>query len=76
MIIGHGLPLNSSRLVIDVTPDNPNVVYLLSANNSNGFQGLYKSVNQGDDFVLTANESKKIYSVAFSNKKTMAEKLK
>ena len=37
--------------------------------------GLVDKIQTSDDFVLTANESKKIYSVAFSNKKTMAEKL-
>ncbi|WP_104734914.1 T9SS type A sorting domain-containing protein [Hanstruepera ponticola] len=57
IVFGHGLPLSSSRLVIDVTPDNSNVVYLLSANNSNGFQGLYKSTNQGNDFSLVANQT-------------------
>ena len=39
-----GLPLaNISRLVIDVTPANPNVVYVLAADNANGFKGIYKS---------------------------------
>ncbi|PNQ74628.1 glycosyl hydrolase [Hanstruepera neustonica] len=56
IILGHGLPASSSRIVIDVTPDNPNVVYLLSAGGSSSFQGLYKSTNQGEDFTLVANQ--------------------
>ncbi len=52
-----GLPLISNRLAIDVTPANSNLVYLLSANSSNGFQGIYKSTNSGDSFVRTAENS-------------------
>lgn len=37
--------------------------------------GLVDKIQTSDDFVLSANDSKKIFSVAFSNKKTMAEKL-
>lgn len=57
IVIGQGLPTSSNRLVIDVTPNNPNVVYVLSANNSWGFQGLYKSTNQGSSFVLRASQA-------------------
>lgn len=57
IIIGNGLPTGASRIVIDVTPDNPDVVYLLSANNSSGFQGLYKSTNQGANFTIKANQT-------------------
>ena len=46
---GTGLPASSSRLVIDVTADNTNVVYVLSAL-SNDFQGLYKSTDSGVTF--------------------------
>lgn len=56
-IFGHGLPSGVSRYVIDVTPANDNVVYLLAADNSNNFQGLYKSTNEGDDFTLMANQA-------------------
>ncbi|MEE9348760.1 MAG: glycosyl hydrolase, partial [Flavobacteriaceae bacterium] len=50
--ITSGLPNSSSRLVIEVTPANANIVYLLSA--SGGFQGLYKSSNSGTTFVQTS----------------------
>ncbi|WP_242134288.1 T9SS type A sorting domain-containing protein [Aestuariivivens marinum] len=46
---GTGLPASSSRLVIDVTADNTNVIYTLSALN-NDFQGLYKSTDSGVTF--------------------------
>lgn len=50
------LPDSSSRFAIDITPDNPEVVYLLSANSDSdgSFQGLYKSTNSGDFFTKTA----------------------
>ena len=50
-----GLPLaNISRLVIDVTPANPNVVYVLAADNANGFKGIYKSSDLGNTFSTVA----------------------
>ena len=52
-LIASGVPTSSSRLVIDVTPDNPNVVYILSALNG-GFQGVYKSTNAGNSFTTVA----------------------
>ncbi|MFD2564488.1 starch-binding protein [Aquimarina rubra] len=52
-IVRNGLPISSSRLVIDVTPANPEYVYLLSADSGSSFQGLYKSVNSGSDFSKT-----------------------
>ncbi len=48
--ITSGLPTNSSRMLLDVTPADENVIYILSANSSAGFQGLYKSTNGGDSF--------------------------
>lgn len=48
--ITSGLPATSGRLVIDVTPANPNYVYVLSANTSNGYQGVYRSVDSGVTF--------------------------
>lgn len=47
--ISNGVPTGSSRLVIDVTPDNPDVVYILSAESS-AFKGLYKSSDSGSSF--------------------------
>ena len=51
--ITSGMPNVSNRLAIDVTPANPNIVYLLSANGSNQFGGLYKSTNSGLSFIRT-----------------------
>lgn len=50
VISGTGLPINSNRLVIDVTPSNPNVVYALSAADDYSFQGLDKSIDSGINF--------------------------
>lgn len=50
--IAGGLPSSSSRLTIDVSPANPNYVYVLSALN-NTFQGVYKSTDSGSSFVKT-----------------------
>ena len=51
--ITTGLPSNSGRMLLDVTPADENVIYILIANTSYGFQGLYKSTNGGDSFVAT-----------------------
>ncbi|WP_242202998.1 T9SS type A sorting domain-containing protein [Aestuariivivens insulae] len=50
---GSNLPASSNRLVIDVTPNNNSVVYVLSALNNN-FQGLYKSTDSGVSFTQMA----------------------
>lgn len=44
---------NSRRMVIDVTPADPNIVYFLSSANSNAFNGVYKSTNSGATFSKT-----------------------
>ena len=44
---------NSRRIVIDVTPADPNIVYFLSSANSNAFNGVYKSTNSGTSFTKT-----------------------
>ncbi len=51
-----GLPTGTtvSRMVLDVTPANPDVVYVLAANPGNGFRGLYKSTNAGLSFSTVA----------------------
>lgn len=54
---GSGLPTSSSRLVLEVTPANPNAVFVLSADNSNEFQGLYKSVNSGSSFTSLSTKA-------------------
>ena len=53
--ITNGLPSASGRLVIDVTPANPNYIYVLSSTTGNGYQGVYKSVDSGLTFTITAN---------------------
>ena len=54
---GSGLPLTTDvrRACISVTSANPNVVYALFGNNDNGFYGLYKSSDQGDNWTLQSN---------------------
>lgn len=51
--ITAGLPTSSSRLLLDVTPADANLVYILSANSSGGFQGVYKSIDSGLTFTAT-----------------------
>ncbi len=61
--IQSGLPSSSGRLVIDVTPANPDYVYVLSArtrSSSYSFQGLYRSTNSGSSFSKRA-ESRNIF---------------
>ncbi|WP_333693287.1 T9SS type A sorting domain-containing protein [Flavobacterium sp.] len=53
--ISSGMPANSGRLIIDVTPANPEYVYVLSARTDWGHQGLYKSTNSGLNFTRTSN---------------------
>ncbi|NHN25670.1 T9SS type A sorting domain-containing protein [Flavobacterium jejuense] len=69
--ITSGLPASSSRLRLDVTPANPNYVYILSHwsslppfdpvnqpdNNRNGFQGIYRSTDSGTTFTLRNNST-------------------
>ncbi len=55
--VGTNLPSASSRLVIDVTPANPEIVYVLSAANDRSFQGIYKSTNSGVVFTETASNA-------------------
>jgi hypothetical protein len=50
-----GLPAASGRLVIDVTPANSAVVYVVSAATDDGYQGIYKSINSGASFTQQAN---------------------
>ncbi len=54
-----GLPESSGRLAIGVTPDNPDKVYVLSADtgsNNYEYQGLYVSEDSGETFARTAND--------------------
>lgn len=53
-----GLPGNSNRLLLDVTPANPDYIYVLSSNTSGAMQGIYRSTNGGSTFTKTSsNES-------------------
>lgn len=54
-MITSGMPTNSGRLIIDVTPANPEYVYVLSARTNWSHQGLYKSTNSGINFTVTEN---------------------
>jgi photosystem II stability/assembly factor-like uncharacterized protein len=54
-MITSGMPANSGRLIIDVTPANPEYVYVLSARTNWSNQGLYKSTNSGINFTVTEN---------------------
>lgn len=49
-----GIATSSNRLVIDVTPDNPDVLYVLSSV-SNNFNALYKSSNSGSTYSIVAS---------------------
>ncbi len=52
------LPAQSGRLVLGVSPADPEVVYVLSANtgaNDFSYQGLFKSTDGGDTFTETSN---------------------
>ena len=49
-VVLTGLPSTSGRLLLDVTPANPEYVYILSATTSDYFQGVYRSTNSGISF--------------------------
>ncbi|NJB37891.1 thrombospondin type 3 repeat-containing protein [Croceivirga sp. JEA036] len=51
------LPASSGRRVLDVSPANPEVLYILTADTAPGyeFQGLYKSVDSGETFTASNN---------------------
>ena len=54
---GTGLPSTNSvvRACVAVTPDNPQVVYAMFGNNSNGFYGVYKSSDEGSTWSQQSN---------------------
>lgn len=55
--ISNGMPANSGRLIIDITPANPEYVYVLSARTNWSHQGLYKSTDSGQTFAKTFNNT-------------------
>ena len=56
-VSGNGLPSTGSvvRACVAVTPNNPSVVYALFGNNSNGFYGVYKSTDEGQNWTQQSN---------------------
>jgi hypothetical protein len=46
-----------SRYVIDVTPANPNYVYLLASDGSYEFKAIYRSTDSGTNFSTVANQA-------------------
>jgi len=48
--VNNGLPNGISRIVIAVTPANPNYVYLLIVDQSQNLLGIYRSSNSGVNF--------------------------
>lgn len=79
--ISSSLPTSSGRLVIDVTPANPNYIYVLSATTGNAFQGIYKSIDSGENFVKSANttdvfeSTQAYYDLALAVSSTNAEEI-
>ncbi len=55
--ITSGLPTSSSRMLLDVTVANSEYAYILSANTSGGFQGVYKSINGGTTWTKTSGST-------------------
>lgn len=51
------LPTSSGRRVLDVSPANPNVLYILTAETAPGyeFQGLFRSEDSGETFTAANN---------------------
>lgn len=80
-VITSGLPFNSGRLLLDVTPANANYVYILSASTSYAFQGVYRSTDGGTTF-SARNTSTDVfestqawYDLAFGVSDTNAEEV-
>ncbi len=61
---GTGLPVSSGRIVIDVSPANPSVVYAVSVFTNWAFQGIYKSTDSGQTFTQTAETDDIFFSPA------------
>jgi len=53
-VISSELPKTSGRFAIEVSDANSEIIYILSANVDNSFQGLYKSEDSGTSFIKTA----------------------
>jgi photosystem II stability/assembly factor-like uncharacterized protein len=79
--VTSGLPVSSSRLLLDVTLANANYVYILSANTSGDFQGIFKSIDGGTTFTATNTTSdvfesnQSWYDLALAVSSTNAEEI-
>ncbi|WP_298418426.1 hypothetical protein [uncultured Kordia sp.] len=63
--ITNGVPTNTFRMVIDVTPANPNYIYLFSSDAiDNREHGIYRSTNSGQSFSLRDQDA---YSLIGNN---------
>jgi len=49
--IDEGLPIATSRIVMDVTPADSSFIYLLIADQSGNFEGVYQSADGGNSFL-------------------------
>ena len=52
---GTGLYSESARLVLDVTPANENLVYVVASTSNYSFEGVYRSSDSGNNFIKMAN---------------------
>ena len=52
---GTGLYSESARLVLDVTPANENLVYIVASTSNYSFEGVYRSSDSGNNFIKMAN---------------------
>ncbi len=59
--ISTGFINGASRIVLDVTPANPNVLYAFTSDSSYGAGEIYKSENNGNSFTKTYNGSPNIF---------------
>jgi hypothetical protein len=76
-----GTPINCSRLLLDITPANNNYVYVLAANSSGAFDGVYRSVNGGTNWTKTSGatdvfeSTQSWYDMAFAASDTNADEI-
>jgi len=54
---GLSTAAQTSRLILDVTLADNNYVYILSINNSNALNGIYRSTNSGTNFTITSGST-------------------
>ncbi|WP_395047160.1 T9SS type A sorting domain-containing protein [Flavobacterium sp.] len=79
--ITTGLPASSGRLLLDVTAANANYIYILSATTGGGFQGIYRSINDGTNWTKTTSttdvfeSTQSWYDLAFAVSTTNANEI-